>query len=203
MASAAPEFAPRSVAARVLAPAMIETERLLLRRPLAGDAPAVFARYSGDPAVTRFLGWPTHRSLADARKFLACCEAEWQQRGVGAYLIHSHTDGRLLGSTAIGMESSWQAATGYLLARDAWGQGYATEALRAMRDLAWKLGVHRLYAICHPEHRASWHVMEKCGFRREGIVRGRAQFPNLQPGVAADVLCFATSLADVPGHLVN
>ena len=34
--------------------------------------------------------------------------------------------------------------------------------------------------------------MEKCGFTREGILRGHAQFPNLAPGVAADVVCYAS-----------
>jgi ribosomal-protein-alanine N-acetyltransferase len=174
------------------APATIETARLVLRRPAARDAAAVFARYASDPAVTRFLGWPTHRCLADTRTFLAGCDEEWQQRRVGPYLIHCRETGRLLGSTALSLESARQAAAGYVLARDAWGQGYATEALRTMRDLAYRLGVHRLYAICHPVHHASRRVMEKGGLRREGILYARAHFPNYEPGIAKDVLCYAT-----------
>lgn len=189
MVSIAPAFRTRRDGVR--APAVIETERLRLRRPVADDAAAVFARYGSDATVTRFLGWPTHRKLADSRKFLAVCEAEWDQRGVGAYLICERASGKLLGSITLGMESPRQAVVGYLLARDAWGQGYASEALAAMRDLASLLGVLRLYAVCHFDNRASWRVMEKCGFRREGILRGRGHFPNLQPGHAADVLCYA------------
>jgi RimJ/RimL family protein N-acetyltransferase len=79
-----------------------------------------------------------------------------------------------------------------VLARDAWGQGYATEALIAMRDLALRLGVDRLYALCHPEHTASWRVLEKGGFVREGLMRGYAEFPNLEPGRKSDVLCYST-----------
>jgi ribosomal-protein-alanine N-acetyltransferase len=191
MVSVGPAFIRRFPGAAASAPAIIETDRLVLRRPLAGDAATVFARYSSDAAVTRFLGWPTHQSLADARKFLAFCRAEWAQRGVGPYLIHAREDGELLGSTALGMESSRQATVGYLLARDAWGHGYATEAVGAMCDLAVRLDVRWLYGLCHFDNRASWRVMEKCGFRREGILCNRAQFPNLQPGLAADVLCYA------------
>jgi [ribosomal protein S5]-alanine N-acetyltransferase len=198
MGSAVPAFIRRFPGAAASAPTIIETDRLVLRRPLAGDAATVFARYGSDPAVTRFLGWPTHQSLADARKFLAFCRAEWAQRGVGPYLIHAREDGELLGSVALGMESPRQATVGYLLARDAWGQGYATEALSAIRDLASRIGVHRLYAMCHVDNRASGRVMEKCGFRREGILRGRAQFPNLPPGVAADVLCYAAFFEPKP-----
>lgn len=175
----------------VRAPASLETDRLRLRRPVAADAEAVFARYGADPAVTRFLRWPTHRSLADAQKFLAFCDADWNEHGVGPYLICERESGTLLGCAELGMDSPRQAVVGYLLAREAWGHGYATEALGAMRDLASRLGVLRLYALCHFDNRASWRVMEKCGFRREAILRGRSNFPNLQPGVGADVICYS------------
>lgn len=173
------------------APGTLETERLVLRRPGAVDAPAVFARYAGDPAVTRYLGWRTHTSVTDTQIFLACCDTEWRQTGVGPYLIESRETGDLLGSASLRMVSSQQAAAGYVLARDAWGRGYATEALHAVRGLALRLGVLRVTATCHPDHRASVRVMQKCGFTREGVLRGHAQFPNLAPGVAGDVLCYA------------
>ena len=180
--------------ARVHAPWRVRTGRLVLRRPNMADAPDMFARYSSDPAATRFLGWPTHRVLADTHRFLSFCDAQWECRGVGPYLVHSRDDGTLLGSAALSLETPWQAAAGYVFARDAWGQGYATEALYAMRGLAGVLGVHRLYAVCHPANAASRRVMEKAGFSREGILRGRAHFPNLQPGLAADVICYAAAL---------
>jgi RimJ/RimL family protein N-acetyltransferase len=106
-------------------------------------------------------------------------------------MIESRADGTLLGGTGLGFETRQQASTGYVLAYDAWGFGYATEALGAMRDLGAQLGLERLYALCHPEHRASARVLEKCGFLSEGTLRGYAEFPNLAPGVAADVLCYA------------
>ena len=182
---------PRQIPLGLRAPSAIETKRLLLRRPIASDAEAVFARYAGDPAVTKYLGWRTHRAVADSQMFLACCEAEWKQAGVGPYLLQSRVNGEVLGSAALRLSSTQQAGTGYVLAKDAWGQGYATEALRAMRDLAFDLGVLRITGICHPEHHASARVMQKCGFTREGILRGHAQFPNVAPGVAADVLCYS------------
>lgn len=191
MVSVSPAAFERSMPVGLRAPATIEAGRLVLRRPLASDAHAVFARYAGDPAVTRFLGWRTHRSVLDTQVFLLCCDAAWQQAGVGPYLIQSREDGQLLGSTGLRLLSSQQAATGYVLARDAWGQGYATEALRAMRDLALRLGVLRLTAVCHPDHRASLRVMQKCGFTRDGTLRAHTRFPNLGLGVASDVLCYS------------
>jgi RimJ/RimL family protein N-acetyltransferase len=78
-----------------------------------------------------------------------------------------------------------------VLAYDAWGAGYATEALAAIRDRAADLGVERVYALCHPDHRASARVLEKCGFLSEGTLHRYAHFPNLAPGAPSDVLCYA------------
>jgi ribosomal-protein-alanine N-acetyltransferase len=100
----------------------------------------------------------------------------------------------LLGSTGFGFETSYRAVTGYVLARDAWGKGYATEALNAIVDVASWIHVVRLYALCHPEHRASWRVLEKCRFTREGTLRRYAEFPNLSPGELSDVFCYARIL---------
>jgi RimJ/RimL family protein N-acetyltransferase len=179
----------------VKGPERIDTPRLLLRRPRASDAEAIFARYARDPGVTRFLSWPTHRSVDDTRAFLAACEAEWQHWSVGAYLIESRAGGALLGGTGLHFESPARASSGYVLARDAWGAGYATEALGALVEIAPRIGALRLQALCHPDHTASQRVLEKCGFAREGVLRRYIEFPNLAPGRAADVVCYARVFA--------
>jgi RimJ/RimL family protein N-acetyltransferase len=175
------------------APAIFETPRLVIRRPDLRDAAAIFERYAADPDVTRYVGWPRHQSVGDTEGFLAFSDAVWDRWPAGPYLILSRDDGKLLGGTGLDFETPYRAATGYVLARDAWGQGYATEALNAMVDIASSTGVRRLYAICHHEHRASWRVLEKCGFEREGTLRSYVTFPNLGSDAPADVLCYATT----------
>jgi len=173
------------------APARIETSRLVMRPPVAADAEAIFTRYAGEPDVTRYLGWPRHRLVSDTRDFLAFSDAEWTRWPAGPYVIESRTSGDLLGGSGLGFDTPDEASTGYVLARDAWGHGYATEALEAMVDLARDLGVRRLYALCHPEHQASRHVLQKGGFVREAMLSRYAAFPNLKPGMLSDVLCYA------------
>jgi ribosomal-protein-alanine N-acetyltransferase len=175
----------------VKAPERIETARLVLRKPSAADAEAVFGRYSADPEVTRFLGWPRHRSLGDTRAFLEFSETEWESWPAGPYLIECRERQSLVGGTGFSFETRFRAATGYVLARDAWNRGYATEALTSMVALAPRLSLRRLYALCHPDHAASRRVLEKCGFVREGLLRSYAEFPNLVPGEPGDVLCYA------------
>ena len=176
------------------APPLVETPRLVLSTPVATDAEAIFRRYASDDDVTRYLGWPKHRSVADTQGFLAFSAVQWEREGAGPYLIWARADGQLLGSTGLGLEPGGQAITGYVLATDAWGKGYATEALTAVVDVAADIGVRRLYALCHPEHRASWRVLEKCGFERDGSWNRKVEFPNLAAGIAQDALCYCREL---------
>lgn len=168
----------------------IETARLILRRPNADDAADIFERYASDPDVTRYVGWPRHRAIEDTRGFLAFSDAEWDRWPAGPYLIFDREGARLLGGTGFAFETPYRAATGYVLARDAWGRGIATEALAAIMDLAPGLGIIRLYALCHTSHAPSFRVLEKSGFEREGILRRAYEFPNLAPG-AHDVFCYS------------
>jgi ribosomal-protein-alanine N-acetyltransferase len=183
------ELEPRAVKA----PETIETERLLLRRPKRGDAQAVFHRYASDRDVTRYLSWPTHRSIADTLAFLAMSDDEWRRWPAGPYLVLTRDNGvagALVGSTGLFYKGPTRAITGYVFAKDAWGLGYATEALQAMVDLAHQTGVARLEAICHAEHTPSAHVLEKCGFTREEVCREHFVFPNLKPQKKSDVFSY-------------
>lgn len=176
------------------APSRVETARLALVRPTIDDAAAVFERYASDREVTRFLGWPRHHSIADTQAFLELSASEWNRWPAGPYLIRSRLDDRLLGGTGLGFEAPDEAVTGYVLARDAWGQGYATEALLGVLDIARGLGRVRLYALCHPEHRASRRVLEKCGFTRDCAWSGQVEFPNLAEGLLQDAVRYTLVL---------
>lgn len=176
------------------APERVETRRLLLRRPLLADGGAIFTRYASDAEVTRFLSWPRHESQEQTTAFLDFSDAEWARWPAGPYLIESREDGRLLGSTGLGFETAHRASTGYVLAKDSWGRGYATEALEGVVGVAKGVGVRRLYALCHTGHRESTHVLEKCGFALEGTLRRHSEFPNLGSGELCDVRCYARIL---------
>jgi RimJ/RimL family protein N-acetyltransferase len=156
--------------------------RLLLRRPALADAEAVYARYAADPEVTRYLTWPRHRSIDDSRVFIGYSDSEWSRWPVGPLLIEDPSTGQLLGSTGLTFESADVAATGYALARDAWGQGSATEALALVVELAGRLALRRLFALCHVNNHASVRVLERSGFALDSRIEGALRFPNLESG---------------------
>jgi ribosomal-protein-alanine N-acetyltransferase len=159
--------------------------RLEYFRPAPSDAEAIFERYASDPDVTRYLGWPRHRSLEDTLWFLEFSRAAWERDGAGPLLIRCRADGELLGCTGLSVDAPGEVTTGYVLAKDAWGAGYATEALSAMVEFAKSLGIEELSALCHSEHRASWRVLEKVGFVRSARGARSFVFPNLGGGTEA------------------
>jgi len=173
--------------------APLETARLMMRPPTPEDAPLMFERYASDAEVTRYLGWPRHRSIEDTQAFVDFSRSEWARTSAGPLLVFARDSGKLLGSSGLLLESPNRAQTGYVFARDAWGCGYATETLGAMVSLAAGRGITRLYALCHTEHQASWRVLEKCQFTREGVLPEHTVFPNLSLK-PLDVFSYARTL---------
>jgi RimJ/RimL family protein N-acetyltransferase len=61
---------------------------------------------------------------------------------------------------------------GYVLAREFWGHGYATEAARRLLTFGFdELDLHKITATCDPENRASVAVLTKNGMYQEGVLR--------------------------------
>ena len=91
--------------------------------------------------------------------------------------VGRRAEGALIGASGCGGPTGWPGLeVGWLLARGAWGHGYATEAARASIEWAWsELGAEQLISIIAPENVASVRVAERLGMRplREDTLRGR------------------------------
>lgn len=175
------------------APEAFRTDRLHMRRPTADDRDAVFA-YASDPELTKYMAWPRHLIHDDTTAFLAQASTEWDQAGVGTYLICDQSTGAVLGSTGLHLATPYRAVTGYILHRAAWGRGYATEACKAMLKLARQVGLARIEADCHVDHLPSRRVLEKAGLLHEGILRAFLLFPNLDDTRPYDVHLYGLAL---------
>jgi [ribosomal protein S5]-alanine N-acetyltransferase len=173
--------------------AVLQTERLVHRRPTAEHLQAVFDTYATDPEVTRFVMWHRHASLDDTRAFLAFSDAHWTRWGSGPLLSFLKSDGALVGGCGLIWESRTHVTTGYLFARQYWGYGFATECVRAMVDYARSEGARRLSATCHVDNLASARVLVKGGLILEGTLPQHTLFPNLSE-VLQDVLSFGRTL---------
>lgn len=151
----------------------LHTARLRLRPVSSGDAEAVFAIHS-NAHVLRYWDSPPWTDRARAERFIAASR-QLADDGSGVRLaIERASDGAFLGWCSL---RRWNpdfrsAALGYCLDDSAWGQGYATEAARAVLQWAFDtLDLNRVQAETDTRNRASARVLEKLGFRREGTLR--------------------------------
>ena len=156
----------------------IETERLILRPVEARDWREIH-RYASLPEVVRYL---PHEPFTedDARAFaLRWSEQARQLDQAGPQhkewpemlAVQHKGEGRIIGHIPFEQFSPKYRTReiGWVFDPAYQGQGYATEAARAVLDLAFgKLGLHRVVATCDPRNGASYRVMEKLGMRREG-----------------------------------
>ena len=143
------------------------TERLLLRPGWAEDAPAL-ARAIADEQVVRNLAtapWPF--ALEDAEAFLAAP----RDPAMPSFLITERTEGepRVVGACGLGRRPSGAVEMGYWIARMHWGKGFATEAGKALIELAKTLRLPRLEASHFTDNPASGRVLEKLGFVATGM----------------------------------
>jgi RimJ/RimL family protein N-acetyltransferase len=170
-------------------PESFTTDRLLLRKPRAEDAPAMFATYGQDPEVTRYLAFRPHREVKDAEEAIARSLENWDSGKSHTWLIFRRDSDELVG--AISARHDQGLNFGYLLARPFWGRGFMSEALNAITAWAFaQPSVFRVWAVCDCENRASARLLDRNGFRQEGILRKWSLHPNVSD-VPRDCYCYA------------
>lgn len=150
------------------------TPRLALRELAPEDAPAI-QEWAADPEVARFMVWGPN-TPEDTAAFLRRVRAARLEvpRRTFELGIELRASGALVGACGTRVRSPEHriADLGYALRRDAWGQGLATEAARALVEFGFRtLGMHRIWATCHVDNARSARVLEKAGMRREGRLR--------------------------------
>jgi [ribosomal protein S5]-alanine N-acetyltransferase len=176
-------------------PEKIITERLLLQRLRYEDAEEIFYSYASKPEATRFVSWPTHRSIDDTRKFLALTVPAWDRGVEFSYSVRLKPSARLVGSIGVvNMDTYLQF--GYIFSPTQWGKGFATEACRAvLRELVNLPEAMAISTFVDVSNVFSIRVLEKCGLRRDGIFPKWFQFPN-QNNASRDCILFSVPPAE-------
>jgi [ribosomal protein S5]-alanine N-acetyltransferase len=158
-------------------PPIFRTQRLMLRAIDDADL-ADLLIVNADPEVTRYLPYPPWQNMGDATAWLERTKTRFAEQAAAQFAIcidqpHAMT-ARTIG-TALLFQFDTQhevAEIGYVIAREWWGQGYTTEAMRPLIDYAFNtLGFHRLEAKLDPRNIASANVLTKLGFAHEGTRR--------------------------------
>lgn len=158
---------------------IIETARLRLR-PLTMEDLDEFAALHEDRDVTRYIT-PLDRAAAEKR--LGEIEQEWRERGHGICAVIERDSGQLIGRTGLKYWPQFgETEVGWVLGRDAWGKGYATEAARACFEWGFdNFDFPYLTSMIMLENARSFAVAERLGMTR--LRR------DLVVGHAVDVMC--------------
>ena len=145
----------------------IETQRLVLRQPRIED----FDRYAemlGDEETARYIGGSLPRAAA-WRRFLQMPGA-WMIQGFAMFSIEEKATGRYLGQLGPWLPEGWPGnELGWTFHRDAWGNGYATEAGVAALDWAFtRLGWDDVIHCIDPGNAPSQRVAQRLGSSNRG-----------------------------------
>ena len=149
------------------------TERLRIDPFTMEDAEGFLALY-GDPGVMKYLPVPPLADIEAARFLLATYVARIETGEQFRWAIRTHDDDTIIGALKLDTPNNKERASevGYMLAKEAWGKGYATEAMHALAGYAFTaLNRHYLEALIYADNRASRKVVERLGFKLEGYFR--------------------------------
>lgn len=154
--------------------ATLETPRLILRRAECTDAEAMFRNWASDEDVTKFLTWPTHRSLDTTCYILDLWVKDYEKPDFYQWMIVPKELGQPIGSISVvhHRDDIAEAEIGYCIGKYWWHRGIMTEALAAVMDYLFdEVGMNRIEAKHDVNNPHSGSVMKKCGMRFEGVAR--------------------------------
>ena len=173
----------------------IETPRLLLRPWRIEDAPDLYA-YAKDPDVGPMAGFAPHRSLEESRAIAK--RFTEMENGVCLAVVLKET-GHVIGSMGLGPDARHIQVpgcvhVGYSIGKAYWGRGLMPEAVHNALDHIFRIWKIRIATITHyPENHRSRRVIEKSGFRFEGVLRQCALRYN---GAVTDLWFYSMTAAE-------
>jgi RimJ/RimL family protein N-acetyltransferase len=145
----------------------LETERLILRPPMAEDFEA-WAAFAGDPDVARFLGGAQSRAMA--WRNICTMAGSWVINGFSMFSAIEKSSGRWIGRLGPWQPEGWpgpEFACGVV--RETWGTGLAFEGAAAALDWIFdSLGWPKIIHTVIPEHTHAKRFAERLGSRRVG-----------------------------------
>lgn len=151
----------------------LTTPRLLLRPFTLADAPEV-QRLAGDFAIADTTGNIPHPYPDGAAEaWIGSQPAEFEQGKSATFAIVSRAENILIGAIGLHFKPEHDSAEmGYWIGKPYWGQGYCTEAARALLAYGFnECGLNRIMARHSARNPASGRVMQKIGMTYEGCLR--------------------------------
>ena len=150
----------------------LETSRLVLSRITLSDARDMY-EYAKSEEVTRYLLWSPHPSLHHTKRYIKLLQTKYESAEFFDWGVHRKTDGKFIGTCGFAAidPNELTGEIGYVFSPLVKGQGYATEAARAVLQFGFMiLGLTRITARFMLGNDASEAVMRRLGMRATGFL---------------------------------
>ncbi|MEZ4672611.1 MAG: GNAT family N-acetyltransferase [Anaerolineae bacterium] len=153
---------------------ILETPRLILRRPEMEDAPAIYEHMQERDIAANTLLIPYPYPAGAAEEWISRTQQAYNDGEGYNFGVILKAEDRLIGAIGLGLRTDHRRAEmGYWLGKPYWGQGYMSEATSRLVAFAFEvLGLNRIHASAFTRNPASVRVLEKCGMSYEGTLRG-------------------------------
>jgi RimJ/RimL family protein N-acetyltransferase len=147
----------------------LHTDRLILRMFEDSDLDA-YAAMCADAEVMRYLGDGRPMSRSDAWRNMALIVGHWQLRGYGMWAVEERLSGELIGRIGCWNPEGWPGfEVGWVLRRQSWGQGFATEGARAALQFAFdELNQPHVISLIRPGNERSIRIAERLREKLQG-----------------------------------
>lgn len=149
----------------------IDTDRLILRQFNKNDAEEIFNNWISDPEVSKYMVWNYQNSIDETQKWLEKCIAKYEKLDSYNWGIELKESGELIGSISANKAENINECyeIGYVIGRNYWRNGYATETLKAVVEyLTKEEGIRKFLCRYAKENQASGSVIRKVGFKYKG-----------------------------------
>ena len=151
----------------------IETERLILRRYKESDIDAIYEIIT-DERLSTYIKFPKLSKDEELE-----CIKDWikeaDESKYEKWVIEIKDTGEIAGNIDVNtvVKKHNYCNVGYAIRFNYWGNGYATEALKAVSDYLLDSGYYLVECSCNELNKQSSRVMEKAGFKKDGYIANR------------------------------
>ena len=173
----------------------LETERLRLRRVRFDDLYDYYERLGSDGEVTRYLTFDPHQDIGESLASIEKTLGRYEEGGCYRWAIAEKEDDGIIGIFELLRfdEAAESCSFAYMLGKQWWGRGYATEAMReAFRFAIEEMGVKKIIGDHMAPNAASGAVMRKAGMVKTGVIPGKYE----KHGQIYDAICYELSVGE-------
>ena len=151
----------------------MKTDRLLIRPLKLTDWKDVEFYASDYDIAKTTLNIPHPYPKGSGKAFVSHTIEQFDQGDNYTFSVFDRKEGHFMGLISLRMNKEFHhAELGYWIGKPFWGQGYGTEAAKALINFGFReLKLHKIFARAFAHNPASWKIMEKVGMSYEGSFR--------------------------------